>query len=248
MIKQRLIWLALIVLIAATLACDAPFDVGTIQGSGNVVTEEREVSDFDKVAMSGFGRVIVTQGDSESLTIETDDNLMQYIETQVSGGTLELGFTDDVERKILDPSDSIIFRLGVIDLSALNISGAGSFEVKELGADRFELVLSGAGDVKIDSLAATDLVVTVSGAGGIEMAGQVETQAVTLSGFGSYDAPDLESQDATVQVGGAGSATVWAHDTLDIEIGGAGDVDYFGSPDVTQDISGAGSITSQGDK
>ncbi len=248
MIKQRLIWLALIVLIAATLACDAPFDVSTIQGSGNVVTEEREVSDFDKVAMSGFGRVIITQGNSESLTIETDDNLMQYLETKVRGGTLELSLSDDAERKILDPSDSIIYRLSVIDLTALTMSGAGSFEVQELEADRFELTLSGAGGVKIDSLTATNLVVTVSGAGSLEMAGQVETQEVTLSGFGSYNASDLESQDATVSIGGAGSATVWAHDTLDIGIGGAGDVDYYGNPSVTQDVNGAGSITSQGDK
>ncbi len=246
--KQRTIWLVLIVLIAANLACDAPFNAGTIKGSGNVVTEERNVNDFDSVAMSGFGRVIVTQGDEESLTVETDDNLMQYIETRVSGGTLELGFTDDAERKILDPSDSIIFRLSVIDLTALDISGAAAIEIQKLEADRLDMVLSGAGDVRIDSLTATDLVVTVSGAGDVELTGQVETQEIALRGLGNYDASDLESQDATVRIGGAGSATVWAHDTLDIEIGGAGNVEYYGDPDVTQDISGAGSITSRGDK
>ncbi len=246
--KQRSIWLTLIVLIAASLACAAPFGVSTVKGSGNIVTEERDVSGFDSVVVSGLGRVIVTQGDEESLTVETDDNLMQYIETQVSGGTLELGFTDDADRKILDPSDSIIFRLSVIDLTALDISGAASFEIQELDADRLEMVLSGAGDVRIDSLTATDLVVTVSGAGDIELAGQVETQEIALRGLGSYDAPDLESQEATVHISGAGSADIWVLDTLDVTISGAGDVDYFGRPAVTQDITGAGSITSRGDK
>ena len=246
--KRRSIWLTLIVLIAASLACAVPFDASTVKGSGNVVTEERDVSGFDSVVMSGFGRVIITQGDEESLTVETDDNLMQYIETKVSGGTLELGFTDDVGRKILVPSDSFIFRLSVIDLTALDISGAASFEIQELDADRLEMVLSGAGGVRINSLTAADLVVTVSGAGDIELVGQVETQEVDLRGLGSYDAPDLESQEATVRIGGAGSATIWVRDTLDVTIGGAGDVDYFGSPAVTQDITGAGSITSRGDK
>jgi hypothetical protein len=246
--KQWSTWLALIVLIAVGLACSAPFEVSAVTGSGNVVTEARVVSGFDKIVVSGLGRVIVTQGEEESLTVETDDNLMQYIETKVSDGTLELGLTDDVGRKILDPSDSIIFRLSVIDLTALTISGAASFEIQELDADRLEVVLSGAGDIRIDSLTATDLLITVSGAGDIEFAGQVEMQVITLSGLGNYDASDLESQEATVQIGGAGSATIWVRATLDVTIGGAGDVDYFGNPTVTQDITGVGNITSRGPK
>jgi hypothetical protein len=211
-----------------------------------VVTEERDVSGFDSVALSGFGEVIITQGDEESLTVETDDNLMQYIETQVRGGTLELGFTDD--DILLRPSKSIIFRLSVIDLTALDSSGAGKFEIDELDADRLEVTLSGAGDIRIDSLTATDLVVTVSGAGNIELAGQVKTQEVNLNALGNYVAPDLESQAATVRISGAGSASIWVLDTLDVTISGAGNVEYFGSPEVSKNISGVGSVKSRGDK
>ncbi len=51
----------------------------TIQGSGDVITESRDVSGFDSVSLTGIGRVIITQGDKESLTIEADDNLLEYI-------------------------------------------------------------------------------------------------------------------------------------------------------------------------
>jgi len=198
------------------------------------------------VVLSGFGRVTITQGDGESLTVETDDNLMQYIETQVRGGTLELGFTDD--DILLNPSDSIIFRLSLVDLTALDASGAGKFEIDELETDRLEVTLSGAGDIRIDSLSVTDLVVTVNGAGQVELAGQVKTQEITLNGLGNYVATDLESQTATVRVPGAGSVVIWVHDTLDVTISGAGGVEYYGSPHVTQDITGVGKLTSRGDK
>jgi hypothetical protein len=247
--KQRSMWLTLIILITASLACavpSIPSGIRTIKGSGNVVTKDRDVSGFDSVALLGFGRVIITQGDEESLTVETDDNLMQYIETRVRGGTLELGFTED--DILLDPSDSIIFRLSLVDLTALDSSGAGKFEIDELDADRLEVTLSGAGDIRIDSLTATDLVVTVSGAGNIEVAGQVKTQEVNLNALGNYNAPDLESQAATVRISGAGSASIWALDTLDVTISGAGNVEYFGSPEVSKNISGVGKVTSQGDK
>jgi hypothetical protein len=243
--KRHLIWVALIVLIAASLACDIPLGVKTVRGSGNVVTEEREVSGFDGVALSGVGRVIITQGDGESLTIETDDNLMRHIESNVRNGTLELGLARNT---IPIPTQSIIFRVSVDDLTGLTSSGAGLFEIEELEADRLSVTLSGAGDIGIDSLSATDLAVTISGAGNVDLAGQVETQEVDMSGFGNYSAPDLESGAASVRISAAGNAVVWALDTLDVEISGAGNVEYYGSPSVTEDISGAGKVTSRGDK
>jgi hypothetical protein len=232
----------LVIAVVLLTACG----VRTIRGSGNVITEERDVSGFDSVTLSGYGRVTITQGDEEALTVETDDNLMQYIETQVRGGTLELGFTDD--DILLRPSKSIIFRLSVIELTALDSSGAGSFEIDALDADRLEVDVSGAGDIEIGSLNATDLVVTVNGAGNVKLAGQVGTQRIELNGLGNYDAPDLKSQAASVDINGAGNVTMWVLDTLDVTISAAGNVEYYGSPTVTQDISGVGKVTSQGDK
>jgi hypothetical protein len=237
--------LALIVLVAGSLACDIPLGVRTIRGSGNVVTEERQVSGFDSVALSGVGRVIVTQGDEEALTIETDDNLMRYIETEVRNGTLELGLARNT---IPIPSQSIIFRVSVVDLTGLDSSGAGSFEIGKVDTDRLKVTLSGAGDVGVDSLSATDLEVTISGAGNVELTGQVEAQEIELSGLGSYNAPDLESRAASVRISGAGNTVIWVLDTLDVTISGAGNVEYFGSPEVTRDVSGAGRVTSRGDK
>lgn len=216
-----------------------------VRGSGNVVTEEREVGSFDSVALSGVGEVFITQGDEESLTIETDDNLMRYIESEVRDGRLELRIADNT---IPIPSQSIIYRLSVVDLIELDSSGAGSFEIGELGADRLNVSLSGAGNIGIDTLSATDLAVTISGAGNVELAGQVGTQEIDMSGLGNYNAPDLESQMASVHISGAGNAVVWVLDTLDVETSGAGNVEYYGSPTVTEDISGAGRVTSRGDK
>jgi hypothetical protein len=244
--KRHSIWLlALIVLIATSLACAIPLGIRTVRGSGNVVTEERQASGFDSVALSGVGRVIITQGDKEALTIETDDNLMRYIESNVKDGTLELGLAGNT---IPVPSQSIIFRVSVDDLTGLDSSGAGSFEIGKLDTDRLKVSLSGAGDIGVDSLNATDLVVAISGAGNVELAGQVETQEIDLSGLGNYNASDLESRAASVRISGAGSTVIWVLDTLDVEISGAGNVEYFGSPEVTRDISGAGKVTSRGDK
>ena len=248
------IFILLFVVAAVTTACISPFQPRLIRGSGKVVVEDRKVSGFDNILVSGAGRVIITQGDSESLSIETDDNLMKYIKTEVKGDTLEIGFSDDVVfssgrgRIALDPSDGFIFRVSVIDLKGIAVSGAADFEVEKLKTDSFNISLSGAGQVSVDDLDGKSVNVLVSGAGDVKLAGRVESQVVRLNGFGRYQAFDLESQEASITISGAGGAEVWVTDNLDVTISGAGDVKYYGSPSVTPNISGVGRIQSQGDK
>lgn len=235
-------------------ACVVPFAPRLVKGSGNVVVEQRPVSGFDEILVTGAGTVIVSQGSSETLSIETDDNLMEYIETKVQGNTLEIGFTDNTVLskggggRALDPTDGFIFRVGVVNLSAISVSGAARFEVEKLKTDQMAINLSGAGDVKVDDLNATQLTVGVSGAGDVNIAGKSEVQNVVMSGFGRYRAADLESQEASITISGAGGADVWVTEQLDVTISGAGDVKYYGSPTVNPEISGVGRIQSQGEK
>ena len=217
----------------------------TIKGSGDVITESREVSGFDGVSHTGIGRVIITQGDKESLTIEADDNLLEHITSEVKNGTLELGFTDNVT---INSASPITFTVGVKDLKELDSTGTGSIEIGELSADNLSISTSGTGSISIGTLTATDLVINAEGTGDIKLAGNVETQEITRVGTGDYDAADLESKTAKVEAVGTGNVVIWVLDSLDVEITGTSEVSYYGSPNVTESITGTGSLTSLGDK
>jgi hypothetical protein len=248
------ILLFVFVIILASTACIVPFSPSLERGSGDIIEEERNVGGFDEILVTGVGTVIVTQGDAESMTIETDDNLMKYIVTEVDGDTLEIGFTRDTAfssgggRKVLEPSEGFIFRISVTDLTAITLSGAARVEVDKLKTDSLNVVLSGAGDVDLDDLNADSLDVLVSGAGDVMVVGSVVEQNIRLNGLGRYQAYDLNSQIADVTISGAGGAELWVADVLDVVISGAGDVRYYGDPDVNPEISGLGRIQSQGEK
>ena len=62
--------------------------------------------------------------------------------------------------------------------------------------DHLTLTESGAGQINIAQLTATDVAVEMSGAGTVDLAGQVTHQTVEMSGLGTYQAGDLESQTA----------------------------------------------------
>jgi len=246
---KKLILIVMLSLVLVTGACSTlPNFNGRVEGSGIVKTEDRKVSGFDRISLSGYGEMEITQGESESLTVTTDDNILPYIKTEVRGDTLTLSITSEGSRKSINPSDGIKFDIVVKDLNRVDISGAGSFYAEELNVEKLHLDLSGAGNLEIKSLVADELVTRISGAGSIIISGQVKGQEVIHSGVGTYHAADLESKTAIFDISGAGSATVWVKETLDVEISGLGNIIYYGTPRVIQNISGLGRLIGQGEK
>ncbi|MCB0064798.1 MAG: DUF2807 domain-containing protein [Caldilineaceae bacterium] len=233
-------------LLVALLVASCGFQI--VNGSGTVVTEERSVDDFTRVDFSGFGELTLVQGDHEALTIETDDNLLPYIETTVSGGTLTIGFAKRVWFPLLRPTHSIHYQLTVKTLNHLELSGAGTVTAALLQADNLTLVESGAAAINLADLTANALTVDMSGTGRVDLAGAVTSQTVELSGLGSYDAGDLASQTAQIHLSGVGAATVWVREQLDADTSGAGTIRYYGSPQVNASSSGLGTVQRLGNK
>jgi hypothetical protein len=198
-------------------------DVKAVAGSGNVVSETREVSGFNAVSLRGMGRVIIDQNGSESLRISADDNFLPYVKTEVRGNTLYIETRDDAEQVVFTDAGDLTFYISAAALDSIELAGAGSIEVNDLDTESWD--------------------VSVPGAGSITVNGRTSEQTVDLRGAGSYNAEDLESQDATIRSYGAGSVVVRVSDSLDVTIEGLGSVEYIGNPTVTQDIQGLGKVS-----
>jgi Putative auto-transporter adhesin, head GIN domain len=239
--KKFLLALILLVVLLPTTACTAL----VTKGSGDMVTETRQVSNFDRIDLSGSGEVIVTQDGNESLTIETDDNVMKNVEAVVENGTLKLGFKNEVN--LISPS-RLIFHVSVDNLTGLTISGSGDVESDKIETDRLDVTVSGSGDVQIADLLAGEVTAKISGSGEIGLAGEAASQDIMISGSGKYLAGDLCSESVKVSVSGSGDATVCATDSLDANISGSGSINYYGRPTINLTGSGSGKVNSLGDK
>jgi hypothetical protein len=216
---------------------------GHVVGSGNVVSEQRDVGDFDEVVLSGVGQLYMTQTGSESLTIEAEDNIMPLLTSEVHGRRLVLGTEPGTH---FSPKKPIRFTLTVKDLSAVRISGAGNAEIPALGTQSLRLEISGAGNMTVTGLAAERVELTLSGAGSLTCAGEVRDQEARISGAGSYHGEDLASMTARVTISGTGSAYVRVSEQLDARVSGVGSIVYRGSPTVRKSVSGVGRITQRG--
>jgi hypothetical protein len=238
MVIMRLVMALLLVVILALTGCNA-----RVTGSGDLITETREVSNFDAIVLSGSGEVVVTQGESESLSIESDDNIMEHVESKVENGTLKLGFKTGIN--FISPTH-LVFQVGVVELSNLSISGSGEIESDMIDTTRLVTKVSGSGDILISELTASEVLAEISGSGEIYLAGNAAAQDVSISGSGKYLAGELCGPSVKVSISGSGDATVCATETLDSTISGSGDVSYYGRPTINTSGSGSGSIKSLG--
>lgn len=215
-----------------------------VHGSGNVVTEQRQVSDFDEVALRGIGNLYLKQGDEESLTIEAEDNIIPAIRTEVHGRRLEIGHERGAWRNIR-PTKPLNFYLTVKELHEVELSGSGSIEAEMLRTDSLTVSISGSGDARIEQIEGDELATRISGSGSLRAAGRVTRQTITISGSGDYRADDLVTETCSVTVSGSGHADLRVAEKLDVVISGAGSIRYIGSPSIHKVVSGSGRIRQQ---
>ncbi|MCL2621403.1 MAG: DUF2807 domain-containing protein [Defluviitaleaceae bacterium] len=203
--------------------CDGNIGINTVRGTGSMNTHTIDASDFTGLNISGAYYVTFRQADDFSVTLEIQDNLMNYVETSVRGGVFHLGSTRNFNTARGNTPRLYVY---APTLDELRTSGAVSANVTvDLDGKHLEIHSSGAAD--------------------ITLVGSADSLDIRTSGASNVDAFEFIVLDATINVSGAGDVRVYASNTLDANISGAGTVRYDGNPSVSRSISGAGSIRSR---
>lgn len=207
--------------------------------SGPKVTETREISDVEAIALETSGDVTITLGSTPSLSITAGADVQKRLTSDVVDGVLVLGTTPGA----VIGAGEIRYTLTVTRIQSVSIDGSGDVEADFAGSDDVVIEVAGSGEVDGVNVAAQTLSVSIDGSGGVELTGTVADQSIVIDGSGDYDGSDLESSTGTVDIGGSGSVDVRVTDTLAVDISGSGDVTHTGGATVTQEISGSGSVS-----
>jgi predicted small secreted protein len=208
-----------------------------VHGSGRQQSEDRKVSDFSRISISGGFKVVLKQDSSMSLKITADDNLLRYIKTEVNGERLHI-----YTKKNLCNTGQLTINIGVRKLEEVKASGAVDLESDgKITTQDLRFKLSGATKITMDLNAAN---VTTSGSGATELnlKGQATSHDIDLSGSGKVYALDFVVGSCNISTSGVGHSEVNVLNSLSVHSSGASEVKYRGNPNVTNDKSGASSI------
>ena len=211
-----------------------------IDGDGVSSSQERQVGSFTGVTASGSIDIIVSNGATNALKIEADQNLLQYIETENRNGVVEVSTRDGYN---LHPKSGIKIYATAPSFTKIGVSGSGNIKSngKVMSTGTLRTSVSGSGDIVLD-IDAPKVDTDISGSGSATMKGNTKDFSAQVSGSGDIRCFDLLSENTSVDIAGSGNVEVYASKTLDVDIAGAGDVRYKGNPIVKQSTAGSGSV------
>jgi hypothetical protein len=175
-----------------------------VKGSGDVVKEDRKIGHITGVRLATSGKMFIKLGNKESLTIEAEDNLLEYIETEVKNGVLEI----DNRRKFnLRPTEPIYYYLTVKELNQIGISSSGDIEAPFIKADKFEISISSSGDLDMEGLDAPTVEIGVSSSGDVTIE-DLNTRELDIGISSSGDVSFNKVDAAEVSIGISSSGDV----------------------------------------
>ncbi len=157
------------------------FSSSQVKGNGNINKQSRDLAHFTGVAFSLPGNVELRLGNTESITIETDDNLLPLIETVIEDGTLRIR---TVKKNTNIDTRHLKIVVQAKDIERLSLGGSGSIESDALKGKKVQIDLGGSGSINVKGVDAESLSVTLGGSGNLK-AGSGTTKKLSLSIGGS---------------------------------------------------------------
>jgi len=237
-----------ILALAVTLVntgCDAGLGIlSSIEGSGDLKTQEYDLEDFSGVEVGSAFVVTVTKSDAAksagySVTVTADDNILDLIVVDQSGQTLRI----DLDGSTRVSNATLEATITMPALGSLKVSGATRATVSGFSSkDTLALEASGASGISGDITAGV-VGIEISGASQIEIEGTATEIVADVSGASELLLGDFLVTHANLEVSGASKATINLTGRLDADVSGASKLWYIGEPTMGDiSTSGASSI------
>lgn len=224
-------------LILSSCAVGVTFGDDAIDGSGVLVTERLDVDEFQAISVSSMYDVDVVVGEVESLTITTDDNVMEFLDIEVRSDGLHLGLEDGIKIENATVRASVTLST----LERLDASGVSDVRVVGDSAAKLDVRVSGMSDIELD-LTMGDVSIQSSGASGVSGAGEAIAVELGSSGTSSIDFSNVAIGSAEVTASGATEIDVSTAATVTGNISGAATLMVNPDSDVSVERSGGATV------
>ncbi len=233
------------ILLTITFSVDAQSWWGNkrVKGNGNVTTITRSTGDYDGVSVGGFFDVILVKGKEGSVEIKGEENLLEYIVTEVKKGTLKIKVKKGINMRT---TRRLTVTVPVQDIEKVSLGGSGNVKGDVLlKAEDFAVSLGGSGNISL-RLDAGNVMSSIGGSGNIKLEGKADYMKSSIAGSGTIKAYELQLNSVRVSIAGSGDVRVSVKDEIKATVAGSGSIYYKGNPSKIDTKSvGSGSVVSK---
>jgi len=215
-----------------------------IKGNGTIKTETRKVSNYDKISVAGSFDVKLIKGMEGSITVKADENLMEYIVTEVKNGNLKIRIKKDFN---ISTNKTILVTVPFETINAISLAGSGDvYSEDTIDSSDLKLSLAGSGNLNLN-VSSKNLSSNIAGSGNMTLNGNSNEFYCNIAGSGNVNGDELKALVATVKIAGSGNVKINAVNEIHGKNVGSGNIYYSGNPSVEKISSvGSGSIKKKG--
>ena len=213
-----------------------------VKGNGKVVTEERTVKSFDEVSASAGINVVITQDEKEFLEVEADENLLEYIITEVNGTTLKIHWKQGTNVRSFK---KVLVHVTCKELTQVRASsGADIYSKGTIKTGKMTISSSSAADIKL-SLEAEVISCNASSGADVELKGKTDKLMVSASSGADIEATEIAANIVDAKASSGADISVIALKEINASASSGGDITYFGDPQVKNVKSSSGGSVKQ---
>jgi len=221
------------------LLCLPLLTIAQVQGSGDIVKQEITLEKLSGVRLGFSGDIILTQGSTQKIVLEGQQNVLDNIKRDVDDGIWNVNFHKGIRN-----AKHVRIYITLASLAEVYVSGSGNISTtgtfRNLG--ELETGVAGSGNINLD-VEAGNVEAAISGSGDITLQGTADNLEVMISGSGDVRAVDLRTTNCEVSISGSGDATLYCTSSIESAISGSGDVRYKGDPSkVRAAVNGSGDV------
>jgi len=212
-----------------------------VKGNGDVETEKRSHKNFDEIAVSGGIDVHFVQNSKYSVKVEADENLLEYIVTEVKGDKLVIRKKKNINVKRSKAFDVYVSAPNLEYVSAS--SGSDFNTTGEIDGDDIKISVSSGADVDMNLNYDTIECSTSSGSDA-DIKGSARAAKLNSSSGSDIDARMLKVKTCKASASSGSGIKIAVSESLNASASSGGDVTYYGSPDVDKSESSGGDVRS----
>jgi len=213
-----------------------------IEGSGNVVTVRREVTEnFSRIEVSNALEANIEQGNHPEIVVEADDNLQNSIVTKIENGTLFIrrengNFNSEKPQKVY-------IKIPVIE--ELTANSASSIKTKNtLKGENISLNASSAAKIEAQ-LSIDNIKASSSSASKIEIKGMALNLDAEATSASNISAGDLLANSITAESSSGSKINIHPIVSLKAEASSGGKIEYNNNPKHIEKTTSSGGDISE---
>lgn len=235
---------SIITFLIISTSINAQFFNKRISGNGDIITKTRSVGDYDKIAVSGSFDVKLLKGKEGTISIKANENLMEYILTEVTNGNLKIKPKKGYR---INSKKNIVITVPYEAIDAISLAGSGDVYSEDvIDSSNLKLSLAGSGNLNLN-VSAKNLTSTIAGSGNMVLKGNSNEFTCSVTGSGNINGYALKATIAVVKIAGSGNIKVNVIQEIHAKNVGSGNIYYLGNPAIEKITSiGSGSIKKKG--